>query len=502
MLSSPFTRFPLYTGATAAFLLTACVGPDFERPNPPETGDYVQKNTLPAETAKANVGGGNPQQFQAGKDIPGQWWALFHSEQLNALIEQASKANPTIAAAEAALRAANESALAQRGAYFPTVTEDLSANRQKTLSGNGATATSPVTGSKGFVFNTYSTQLGVSYVPDVWGANYRQVESLEAQAEAQRFQLEAATLTLTANVVSAALNDASLRAQIAAQEEIIRLDQQTFDILTKLFELGTQPRAAVAQQETQLDKDKAALPALLKALELNRDAIATLMGGFPNQDMDATFDLDSLTLPGDLPLSLPSKLVEQRPDIRQAEANLHTASANVGIAIAARLPTINLTAGMGSAAPFVAGQQGLFTPGTGTWSVGAGMMATLFDGFGLMHKQRQAEALLDQSKELYRLTVISAFQNVADSLHAIKHDADALKAAVAAEKAAAESRDIVQRQLETGTANYLALITAQQALAAAKQQRVQAQAARYIDTAALFQALGGGWWNRTSATKG
>ena len=226
------------------------------------------------------------------------------------------------------------------------------------------------------------------------------------------------------------------------------------------------------------------------------------MGGFPNQDMDATFDLDSLTLPGDLPLSLPSKLVEQRPDIRQAEANLHTASANVGIAIAARLPTINLTAGMGSAAPFVAGQQGLFTPGTGTWSVGAGMMATLFDGFGLMHKQRQAEALLDQSKELYRLTVISAFQNVADSLHAIKHDADALKAAVAAEKAAAESRDIVQRQLETGTANYLALITAQQALAAAKQQRVQAQAARYIDTAALFQALGGGWWNRTSATKG
>jgi len=496
---SPSLRLSLSASVAAVCLLAACVGPDFERPAPPKVDAYVQKDSVPTQTAKAEIMGGESQRLVAGADIPGQWWTLFRSGPLNALIERSLKANPTITAAEAALRAATEAAEAQRGAYFPLVTGGVSANRQKTQSFNGATPTSPVTNSQGFVFNTYATQLAVSYTPDVWGANYRQVENLEAQAESQRFQLEAAILTLTSNLVAAAVTDAGLREQVAAQEEVIHLDQQTFDILNRLYEIGTQPRAAVAQQEAQLDKDKAALPALLKSLELNRDALAALAGGYPSQDIVETFRLDSLTLPEELPISLPSRLVEQRPDIRQAEANLHSASASVGVATAARLPVINLTANMASSAPFIAGEQGLFTPGTGTWSIGSSVLATLFDGFGLLHKQRQAEALLDQAKEQYRSTVITAFQNVADSLHAIKQDADALAAAVAAEKAAADSRDIVQRQLQTGTANYLALITAQQALASAKQLRVQAQAARYADTAALFQALGGGWWNRTEA---
>jgi NodT family efflux transporter outer membrane factor (OMF) lipoprotein len=501
MVSLPSLRFPLSAGVATACLLSACVGPDFAAPAAPEVSGYTQAGTVPDDTAKADVGGGEAQHLAAGKDIPGQWWTLFHSQPLNALIDRSLKANADIAAAQAALRAANEATAAQRGAYWPQVAGGLAAERQKTTSGN-ASPTSPVNGSQGYVFNTYTTQVAVSYTPDVWGANYRQVESLDAQAEAQRFQLEATYLALTANVVADAVTEAGLRGQIAATRDIIRLDQQTLDILQKLYDLGTQPRAAVAAQRAQLEQDKQTLPPLLKALEQNRDAMAALAGGFPSQDVAETFELASLTLPADLPLSLPSKLVEQRPDIRQAEANLHAASANVGVAIAARLPVLNLTATMGSTAPFVTGAQGLFTPGTGTWSLGSSVLATLFDGFGMLHKQRQAEALLDQAKEQYRSTVITAFQNVADALHAIKQDADALAAAVAAEKATADSLEITRKQLETGTANYLSLIVAQQAESKAIQALVQAQAARYADTAALFQALGGGWWNRADVTQG
>ncbi|HTH16760.1 MAG TPA: efflux transporter outer membrane subunit [Magnetospirillum sp.] len=472
-------------------MLAGCVGPDFERPNPPEVSGYTASQ-LPAQTASADAPGGEAQRFETGRDIPAEWWALFHSQPLNTLVERALKANADLQAAEAALRAANETATAQSSSFFPTVQGSVSAQRQKITSGN----TSPVRDSQGLIYNLYTPQVMVSYTPDVWGGISRQVENAEAQAEAQRFQLEAARLTVTSNVVAAAVQEASLRGQIAATQEIIGLTEESLTILRKQFSLGQIAQADVVAQEAALAQAQQTLPPLRRQLDQQRDLLSALTGGFAAQGLAETFELSSISLPEELPVSLPSTLVEQRPDVRTAEANLHAASAAVGVAIAARLPIVNLTANMGSAAPFLDGKQGLFTPGTGFWTLGSSVTATIFDGFGLMHKQRAAEATFDQARAQYRSTVITAFQNVADVLNALQHDADTFAAAVKAERSAEESLSIVRRQMDLGAIGYLSLLNAQQTALQARIAKVQAQAARLADTAALFQALGGGWWNR------
>ena len=474
------------------FTVGCAVGPNFKKPAPPNVSGYTP---IPISTTSStpNVAGGREQHLVEGRDIPGEWWTLFHSKPLNDLIERSLKANPDLKAAQAALVVARENVLAQRGAYYPSVTGGFSATRAKSSSN-----LSPVTNTSALNYSFYTPEVSVSFVPDVFGLNRRTVESLQAQEQQARFALAATHITLSANVAGGAIQEASLRAQIDATHELITINTDMLEILRTQYAKGYVSRLDVAAQESQLAQVTATLPPLLKQLAQQRDLLAVLSGGFPNQDLPEHFELSSLQLPEEMPVSLPSQLVEQRPDVRQAEENLHSASAQIGIAVANRLPSFALTADAGSMA-VVLGH--LFAGGTGFWDVGASVTQPIFDGGALLHRERAAKASYTQASEQYRSTVLTAFQNVADTLNALQQDADGLKAAAAAKDAADVTLDLAKKQYQSGYANYLALLNAEQAYQQAVINLVQAQANRYADSAALLQALGGGWWNRPDIPK-
>jgi len=475
-------------GIGVGALLAACaVGPDYQRPSAPTVHDYTAA-PLSQITAAAPGPGGNPQQFVRDMDIPGQWWTLFHSAPLNALIDDALKHNADAEAAQAALQVAWENVRAQRGAFYPSADVSVDPTRQNT-----GTVLSSGVASNSTLYSLTTAQVSVSYAPDLWGGNRRQVESLVAQANAQRFQLEATYLTLTSNLVNAAIQEASLRAQIDATEHIIDDQQRIMATLQRQLALGDASEAAMAAQQAALEQSRAMLPPLEKQLAQQRDLLAALSGRMPGDVIDAHFTLDALQLPGDLPLSLPARLVEQRPDVRMADEQLRAASAQVGVAIANRLPNVQISASVGSAAVQASS---LLTTGTGFWSIGAGITAPLFDGGTLKHKQRAAEATYRQSAAQYRSTVIDAVQNVANVLHAVQSDAAALASAELAERAVSRSLAIAQQQLALGDISEVVMLNAEQTWRQAAITLAQARANRYADTAALFQALGGGWWNR------
>jgi NodT family efflux transporter outer membrane factor (OMF) lipoprotein len=480
--------------ALAVLLLTAgcAVGPDFKRPAPPTSTGYTPAH-LAATSGTSNVPGGEAQKLVAAPDIPGEWWTLFHSRALDELIARSLAANPGLKAAQAALLVARENVLAQRGAYYPSVSGGFSATRAKT-----AQDISPVTNTSALDYSLYTPQVTVSYVPDVFGLNRRTVESLQAQAQQARFALAATHITLSANVAAGAIQEASLRAQIDATREVISVNTKMLEILRSQFAKGYASGLDVAAQESQLAQVTATLPPLRKQLAQQRDLLAVLAGGSPDLDLPEKFELGDLQLPQELPVSLPSLLVEQRPDVRQAEENLHSASAQIGVAAANRLPSFLLTANAGSMA--VAFSQ-IFTAGNGFWALGAGVTQPIFEGGTLLHRERAARAAYTEAAEQYRSTVLTAFQNVADTLHALQQDADFLQAAAAAKDAAGVTLELAKRQWQTGYANYLALLNAEQAYEQAVINLVQARANRYADTAALFQALGGGWWNRADLPK-
>jgi NodT family efflux transporter outer membrane factor (OMF) lipoprotein len=473
--------------AVGAALSACAVGPDYRKPAAPAAHDYSPMAT-PQATAAAQGSGGDVQRFVRDMDIPGQWWNLFHSQALSDLVDDALKHNPDTAAAQQALLQAVENVRAQHGAYFPQVSASIDPTRQKT----GQVLSSGIA-SNSTIYTLTTAQLSISYVPDLWGANRRQVESLVAQADAQRFQLEATYLTLTSNLVNAAVQEASLRAQIAATQEMIDGQSRILGANQKQLVLGDVSESDIAAQEATLEQTRASLPPLQKQLVQQRDLLAALSGRTPDQEVPASFTLDNLQLPQDLPLSLPARLVEQRPDVRMADAQLHAACAQVGVAFAARLPNINITANGGSATDQM---HTLFGSGTGFWNIGAAVTAPLFDGGTLKHRQRAAEAAYKQAAEQYRSTVLSALQNVADSLHALQFDAEAMAAAVRAEQAAGHSYAIAQKQHALGDISMVALLNAEVTYRQAELGLIQARAARYADTVALFQALGGGWWNR------
>jgi NodT family efflux transporter outer membrane factor (OMF) lipoprotein len=468
-------------------LMGCVVGPDFHRPEAPAAAGYTP-GPLAATNSSPNVPGGEEQRFVNGMDIPRQWWTLFESPPLNALIEKSIKTNPTLDAAKTALRQARELAAAQKGFFYPTVQGNPSVSRQK----NALETLAPTLSSGEAYFSLNTAQLTLSYMPDVFGLNRRQVESLEAQAEFQRFQLEAAYLTLTSNVVTAAVQEASIRAQIDATHAIIEIAGKLLEIMRRNLALGYVTALDVAAQEAALAQAEATLPPLEKQLALTRDMLAALAGRFPSEEMEEKFDLDALHLPQELPLSLPSKLVEQRPDMRAAEASWHSACAQVGVAVADMLPQISITGAMGGTSTQIGN---LFVPGNTFYNLTGSVTHTIFDGFTLLHKKRAAEAALEQAAAQYRSTVLNAFQNVADTLHAIEEDANALKAAVEAERAARRTLDLTGRQLELGYVNYQAVLSAEQAWRQSVITLALARANRFADTAALFMALGGGWWN-------
>lgn len=478
-------------------LLAGCaVGPNFKEPAAPNVSGYTAK-PLSAVVGTTNVASGQAQYFVQGMDISGQWWTLFHSKPLNDLIERSLTNNPNIKAAQAALIIARENVLAQRGAYWPNVTAGLSASRQEQSEVLAPVPNYPTTTAE-FTYDLFTPQVSVSYVPDVFGVNRRTVESLQAQENLARFQWIAADIALSANVVSAAIQEASLRAQIDATRRMIAINTNMLRVLRSQFAGGYTSKLAVAAQEAQLAQAEAALPPLLTQLAQQRDLLAVLAGAFPTEDLPEKFKLSNLQLPEELPVSLPSKLVEQRPDVRQAEENLHYACAQIGIAIANRLPNITLTANAGSTALQL---DQLFASGTGFWGIGAAATAPVFEGGTLLHRERAAKAAYLQAAAQYRSTVLTAFQNVADTLNALQHDGDAVRTAAAAADAAKVTLDLTQRQLQTGYTDYLSALSAELDYQQALITLVQAQANRYSDTAALFLALGGGWWNRADLPK-
>jgi NodT family efflux transporter outer membrane factor (OMF) lipoprotein len=488
MMFSLFARRRHVVAILASSLLASCaVGPDFKRPAAPEVGEYT-RHPVTTTVATENVAGGEAQRFASGSDIPGDWWTLFHSKALNELIEQSLANNHDLKAAQAALSVARENVLAQRGTYYPSVAANFSASRQR-QSGT----ISPTPNSNTFLYNLFTPQVSVSYVPDIFGLNRRTVESVQAQEQAVRFQMIATHITLSTNVVAAAVQLAALQAQVDATRELVDINAHMVQILRDQLAKGYASGLDLAAQESQLEQTNATLPPLLKQLAQQRDLLAVLVGQFPSQASDQSFDLLNLQLPQELPVSLPSTLVAQRPDVLQAEANMHAASAQIGIAIANRLPNIVLSANTGSTA--LAMDQ-LFKSGTGFWGIGADITAPIFQGGTLLHQERAAKAAYVEAAEQYRSTVMTAFQNVADTLVALDQDAAGLKAAAAATEAAKRTLDLSQRQLKAGYANYLSLLNAEQSYQQARINLVQAQANRYADTAALFQALGGGWWNR------
>ncbi len=479
--------------ASALLMLTGCaVGPNFKKPAAPDVSGYTP-TPMSTTSNTPNVPGGEAQHFVDGQDISGQWWTLFHSQALSDLVERSLAANPNIKAAQAALLVARENMLAQRGAYYPSVSAGFSATRAKSSAN-----VSPVTNTSALNYSFYTPEVSVSFVPDVFGLNRRTVESLEAQKEQARFALAATHITLSSNVVAAAIQEASLRAQIDATRQLITINTNMLQILRTQLAAGYVGRLDVAAQESQLAQVTATLPPLLKQLAQQRDLLAALSAIFPNQNLPETFELSSLELPQELPVSLPSQLVEQRPDVRQAEETLHAASAQIGVAIANRLPSFSLTGDAGSMA-VVLGH--LFTGGTGFWDLGASVTQPVFEGGTLLHRERAAQAAYTQAAEQYRSTVLTAFQNVADTLNALGQDADALKAAASAADAAKITLDLTTGQLQVGYTNYLALLSAEQVYQQALINLAQAQSNRYADTAALFQSLGGGWWNRPDIPK-
>ena len=421
------------------------------------------------------------------------WWALFQSPALDQLVRRALQRNPTVQAADAALRVAQENANAQRGIFYPSVAASFSPSRQRVATGS---VTSPVA-SNDTVFSLHTAQVTVAYTLDVFGANRRQVESLDALALAQRHQLEAAYLSLSANVVAGAIQEASLRAQIEATERLIAIQQEQLQLFRIELKSGAIAESNVIAQEASLALTRALLSPLRKQLAQQRDTLVALCGDFPSLSEISAFNLADLHLPQRLPLTLPSQLVDQRPDVRAAEEELHSAAAQIGVATANMLPQFTLGAGAGSIATTL-GQ--LFRSGNTFWNVAGAVTAPLFDGGTLIHRRLAAEAAYDQAAAQYRATVVSAFQDVADALQALQIDAQGLQDSATAEASAASGLAIARKQVELGDASYLMLLASDQAYQQAEIGLVQARASRMADTAALFQALGGGWWQTDGAS--
>jgi NodT family efflux transporter outer membrane factor (OMF) lipoprotein len=466
--------------------LSGCaVGPAFTPPAPPASDAYGDEVRSGPATNDAAAGGEGPR-FHFGEDLAGEWWTLFGSSKLDALIRGAMLNYPDIAAQQAALRAARENVRAQQGAYYPQVQGMGNATREK-LSG-----ASPGSGSSGFITNIFQANVNVSYTFDVFGGQRRAVEGLQAQAAAQNFKLEASYVTLTSNVASTVVQLAALGDEIAATRENAALEQQQLAVVERQAALGSRTRADVLQLEANLASVRATLPPLEQQWAVAGHQLAALTGHFP-QAVRPAFALSDLTLPGDLPVSLPASLAAQRPDIKAQEMALRQASAAIGVATANMLPQLTLTGAYGGEAWHLAE---LTAPGFSAWNIAAGVTQPLFQGGALRARRRAAIDEFDQANAQYRLIVLQAFQNVADALTALDNDARAVAAEDVALKAAKANLDLIQRQYDFGAVDTVSLLTSQQTYQQARIAYIRAESNRYTDTVALFQSLGGGWWNR------
>ncbi len=467
------------TAALAVAVLPGCaVGPHYTKPATPTPPRFTEQ-ALPAATDQA---------LAQGADVDGAWWRAFRSPKLTALVDLALRQNPSLEAAQQTLHQAQEVTLAQEGSFLPSLSGQLSRQR---LRESGAQLGVPGITEQ---FSLYSAQLNVSYTFDVWGLNRRSVQSDEAKAAYQRFELEAAANMLAANTASAVINAAALAAEIRAEQALMAAEQRLLATVQSQFQLGAATGTDVATQESQLAQTQALVVPLQTQLAQTRDQISAYIGRVPAEAELPEFALQDFTLPATLPVSLPSALVAQRPDIRAAEAQLQQATADLGVAIANRLPQITLTGSLGSSP---ASFYQLFTPGTGAYALTNQLLAPIFSGGALLHQQRAAAAALKSAAASYKNVVVTAFQNVADVLTQVVDDRSALTANENAERAAARSLSLAETQYQAGSVAYLTVLTSQSQYQSAVINLIRAQAARYTDSVALFTALGGGWWNRS-----
>jgi NodT family efflux transporter outer membrane factor (OMF) lipoprotein len=521
----------LHTLFVLALLAGCTVGPDFA-PLPQPEVPVRPPPSVSFEAARSCKASNSQegrfciaQRLVGGRDVPGAWWMLFHSRALNDLMERTLEENHDLKAAQAALRAAHANYEAQRGALFPVVDLNYLPSRQKVASRDFSAPTWSLLP----YYTLHTAQLTISYVPDVFGGIRRQIEVSAAQEDLQQFMLEATYLTLTSNLALAAIQEASLRQQIEVTKRAISEEKILRD--SKL----SRSRADMSAVEAGISQAQQTLPLLAKQLTVQRDLLAALSGQFAGFGVREEFFLKDMLLPRDLPVSLSSQIVEQRPDVRAAEANLHAAMAAVGVAIANRLPQFNLYGNAGLMSSqfkylFNSNPQFIF------WTLAANVTQTIFDGFTLEQRQRAAEAGWDQAAEQYQTTVVNAFQNVADALQAIERDKEVVRWALEAKDAAVRNRCLTIAvfvkwdgndpvNLKAPRSEWPKLIdwwrqncarrvkppyfegdedkngsdvlVAEQLYLSSQIALVQAEATRLSDVVALFQALGGGWWNRT-----
>jgi NodT family efflux transporter outer membrane factor (OMF) lipoprotein len=463
-------------------LLGGCaVGPNFVRPAAPDTDRYTHE-AQPEATVKAD---GQAQHFTPGTDIPADWWRLFKSPQLDAIVRQAISNNPTLQAAEASLRQSQDNLRAGYGLYFPQGQAGASASRQ---------LTAPVqqgSQSSGSIFNLFTASGTISYTLDVFGGKRRTVEGLRAQADSQRYESKAAFLALSANVVNTSVARAAYMAQIRATEQLIELENQQLHLAETQVRAGTAPYSTVLSVRSLISANQALLAPLEQNASQAEHLLAMLEGVVPSKANLPDIDLAELSLPADLPLSLPSDLVNQRPDILSSEALMHLASANIGIATAAMFPSFSLSGTYGGASTTLANLSAV----SKFWSIGPTATTPVFQGNSLWYVRRASIDAYQQSQATYRQTVLGAFEQVADSLKALEHDAEGLQAQVEAQRAAGEALNLLQVNYRAGLVAFPDVLTADVQFHQATIGWLQALAQRHQDTVALFVALGGGWWN-------
>ncbi len=468
--------------AAAAAALTSCaVGPNFHQPQPPDTSGYLHSSsdTAPVQTQAQDV-----QNISPGAELAGEWWKLFHSPQLDEVVRDSIAASPTLVAANATLAEAREEVTVARAAFLPSVSAAAGAQRAGSGAvralGTGATA------------NLYSIGLSTSYSPDVFGGVRRAVEQQQALADYQRNQLAAAYLTLTGNVVNEVLIIASTRLQIATAEDLIASDRKNLALTQRAFEVGIVPRSDVLTADSQLAADLTQLPSLHKQLDQAYDALAVLAGRAPSEWQVQPFDIEQFTLPRDIPVSLPARLVRQRPDVLAAETQLHAASAAIGVAVAQEFPNITLSASITREA-LRAGD--LFHQFDTLWGVGGSLTQPLFKGGALRAQVRAARDAFKAEAATYQAVVLEALGQVADDLWALQYDAQTLTVDRHSMDVAFESLKLQQQSYSVGTTTALNLIAAERTYAQARLSYVIARVQQFTDSASLLTALGGGWWN-------
>lgn len=483
MISAPFFR--IATILTAMALSACAVGPDFKSPDTPHIEHY--SNNV---SNNSNNRSRSQPELKYGATIPAEWWQLFESEKLQQLVMLGLSNSPSLAAAKSRLIATQETLSANTSSLlFPAVDAKLDSNRQKI---SGAAFGNAGNGS---LFTVHNASVNVSYSIDLFGGGRRFLEYGEAQVEYDALQLQAARITLLSNIVTSVISEASLREQIAAFQEIITAEEGQLALTRKQFDIGVIAKTDLLSQQTSLAQTRTQLPLLQKSLAQTRHQLATLTGKLPGEAELPEFNLSELVLPHEIPVTLPSSLTRQRPDVRAAEALLHQANAQVGVATANLYPNINLS---GSYATEAVKFTDLFSAGTAVWGLGAGLIQPLFRGGELQARKRAAEASLNQAAAQYRQSVLAAFQDVADALTALKHDSRKLDLEKQAESHAAETLKLVRLQHKHGAVNYLDLLNAQRQYQQSRINRIQARAMLYTDTTTLMYALGGGWWNQNS----